>query len=144
ADPRQLKDYLRHREMLARIANDKRQPEERRAQADRALAGMPCHFFEVKTLLVSAHGAVHMNKAARRRKERWQERYGAAFHVVAVDRRKGKKHSGHEVHVESALAGTLRLDQMDKVSSFAAVLSKVCPDCRSSEKRQRYRFDRRR
>jgi hypothetical protein len=139
SDPRQLRDYLRHREMLVRTAADPKRPAEVRAHAREGLEKMPLHFFECKTILVAKEGAVHMSKAALARKERWSRKYGAAFHVVAVDRRRGSKHSGHEVHLAaSELAGTFRLDKMDKVNSFSAVLGRVCPGCDGGQKELLY------
>jgi hypothetical protein len=67
-----------------------------------------------------------MTTKARQRKERWQDRYGAAFSVVAVDDRKGHKHSGHRVHVAPGeLAGTFRLDRMEKAQDMTSVLHMI-------------------
>jgi hypothetical protein len=125
----QVKDFLSRREAAVRVLNNRNASPEARASAERVLE-LPCHFVEVKTLLVSAKSAVHMSHAARKRKERWQNRYGASFSVVAVDDRRGKKHSGHRIHVAvGELAGTFNLHQMDKADSLGAVLSKLCPEC---------------
>ena len=125
----QVKDFLARREVAVRTLNSANASQEAKEAAERVLE-LPCHFVEVKTLLVSAKGAVHMSKAARRRKERWQNKYGASFSVVAVDRRRGRKHSGHEVHLAvGELAGTFNLHQMDKMDSLANVLSALCPEC---------------
>jgi len=124
---------LAQRALAVRVLARRNADPRDREQAERLLA-LPCHFVEVKTLLVSRNGAVHMSKPARKRKERWQDKYGATFHVVAVDRRRGGKHSGHEVHVAAGeLAGTFRLQHMDKVGSFGDVLGAICPECRQGE-----------
>ena len=129
-----LRTVLAHRELAVKTLESPAATDEQRTAAEAQLA-LPCHFFEVKTLLVSSEGAVRMSKQARRRKERWRDRYGADFHVVAVDRRKGQKHSGHEVHLAAGeLAGTFRLDRMDRVDGFGAVLSAVCPSCAGAGK----------
>jgi hypothetical protein len=79
------------------------------------------HLIEVKTLLTSKSHAVHMNKRALSRKLRWQHRYGALFHTVAVDDRRGSKHSGHRVHYAPDVGKTLKLDNMHKAGSMEHV-----------------------
>jgi hypothetical protein len=89
---------------------------------------LPFEAIEVKTLLVSARHSVHMSREARARKERWSAKYAAGFHVVALDRRKGRKHSGHEVHLaRGELSGTHHLRDMEKVSDLAGVLDRILP-----------------
>jgi hypothetical protein len=98
------------------------------AERERVKAALAseCHFFEVKTLLVSATDAVHMSKPAMKRKERWMRRYGISFHTVALDDRRGKKFSGNRVYViANAFGSTVRLDHMEKAPDMAAVLGLV-------------------
>jgi hypothetical protein len=130
-----VRRFLHAREHAARLVSRHGTPAPAREAAERILA-LPCEFFEVKTLLTSPKHAVHMSKQARARKERWAEKYHAGFSVVAVDRRRGKKHSGHHGAYVSVgeLAGTHRLEHMDKVDSFSAVLSAVCPSCKGGKR----------
>src|SRR5262249_29617400 len=72
--------------------------ERRRLELERFLS-QPVHFLEVKSLQTASEDAVHMSREARARKERWIDRYAVPFSVVAIDRRRGSKHSGHEVYV---------------------------------------------
>jgi hypothetical protein len=129
-----IKRTLLAREHAGRILSRQSSTKEARESAERLLS-LPCEFLECKTLLTSRKHAVHMSKQAIDRKERWAQKYHAGFSVVAVDRRKGGKHSGHDVHVSvGELAGTHRLEHMDKVDSFAAVLSAVCPSCKGGKR----------
>jgi hypothetical protein len=87
---------------------------------------LPAHFFEVKTLLTSKADAVRMSAKAMKRKERWMDKFGVSFSVVAIDDRKGKKHSGNRVYVAPhELGGTTRLEHMRPVASLADVLGTV-------------------
>lgn len=90
----------------------------------------PLVFFEVKTLLKSKRDEVRINPAALKAKEAWSEKYHALFHVVIVDDRKGKKHSGHRVHVQPQdqtvgkvhkLAGSTKLPTMGDVLKHAGL-----------------------
>jgi hypothetical protein len=129
-----IRRTLLAREHAARILSRQSSTKEAKESAERLLS-LPCEFLECKTLLTSRKSAVHMSKAAIERKLRWTQRYRAGFSVVAVDRRKGGKHSGHEVHVSvGELGGTHRLEHMDKVNSFADVLSAVCPSCKGGKR----------
>ena len=84
--------------------------------------------FEVKTMLTSEKHAVYMNPKAKRRKDKYADRYFVSFHVVAVDKRRGQKHSGHDVYVapyrdlSNDASGTVKLDAMKKVDSLAGVM----------------------
>lgn len=130
--PEQVRDFLRHRETAVQIVERKGpygpggvvgEPSPEMVAVAEAQLALPCHFFEVKTLLVSPEGAVHINADALRRKERWMARYGAPFHVVAVDDRRGGKHSGHRVHIAGyETAKTFRLEYMKRADSMGAVL----------------------
>jgi hypothetical protein len=122
-----VKTLLARRALAVRILSSRKSSEEQRKGAERLLS-LPCEAVEVKTLLVSARHAVHMSREARGRKERWAAKYGAGFHVVALDRRKGRKHSGHEVHLaRGELSGTHQLRDMEKVSDLAGVLDRILP-----------------
>jgi hypothetical protein len=92
----------------------------------RQVLGEPAQFVEVKTLLKSPKDAVAINRAAQKRKERWVRKYGVSFSVVVMDDRKGAKHSGHRLYVlPHGWHQTIRLDQMEKADSLAAVLDKI-------------------
>lgn len=98
-----------------------------RQQAQDLLARR-CEAFEVKTMLTSAKNQVYMNPKAKRRKDKYADRYFVSFHVVAVDKRRGQKHSGHDVYVapykdvSRSASGTVKLDEMKKVDSLAGVM----------------------
>jgi hypothetical protein len=129
-EPARLKEWLRRREVLVRVVNDPSRTAEDRRRAEEGLQSAPLHFIEVKTLCTSEKDAVHMTGPARRRKEGWAEKYGAHFHVVALDRRRGRKFSGGVAYVAAdELAGTFRLSAMARVDSLGAVLAEVCPEC---------------
>jgi hypothetical protein len=61
---------------------------------------------------------------ARRRKERWEERYAAPFHTVAFDDRKGRKFSGHRLYYRRGV-GSVRLSAMEKMADFGELLGKL-------------------
>jgi hypothetical protein len=122
-----VKTLLARRALAVRILSSRKSSEEQRKGAERLLS-LPCEAVEVKTLLVAKAHSVHMTRAARARKERWAAKYAAGFHVVALDRRKGRKHSGHEVHLaRGELAGTHHLRDMEKVGDLAGVLDRILP-----------------
>jgi hypothetical protein len=89
----------------------------------------PADAIEVKTLQTSPRHQVYLNPAAQKRKKRYAEKYAIGFAVVAVDRRRGKKNSGHAVYVlphkDLAATGTVKLDAMHKVASMTDVLKAV-------------------
>jgi hypothetical protein len=123
--PLGLREVMRQRARAVQVYNDPQADAKRLEVAGRILS-LRFDFFEVKTLLVAEASAVHMSAVAQKRKRRWQEKYGALFHLVAVDDRRGRKHSGHRVHVSSGtIAGTVRLARMDRVGSMADVLGAV-------------------
>jgi hypothetical protein len=113
--------FLDNRETAVKtLTSGKASPEAKEA-AEKVLS-LPCHFMEVKTLLTSETGAAHVSAKALRRKERWRDRYGADFHVVVVDDRKGHKHSGHRVHLAAGeLAKTFNVARMQKVDDMASI-----------------------
>jgi hypothetical protein len=122
-----VKTLLARRALAVRVLQSRKSSEEQRKGAEKLLS-LPCEAVEVKVLLVSARHAVHMSREARGRKERWAAKYAAGFHVVALDRRKGRKHSGHEVHLaRGELSGTHRLEHMEKVTDLAGVLDRILP-----------------
>jgi hypothetical protein len=43
------------------------------------------------------------------------------FHTVAIDDRRGRKHSGHRVHFSPGLDKTTKLANMHKLASMADV-----------------------
>jgi hypothetical protein len=121
----QLRDVMARREQAVHVLERDQGSPEAHAAARRVLA-LPFYMIEVKTLLTSPHGVIRMNAAARARKERWEKKYGAGFSVVAIDDRRGGKHSGHRVHVvPGELAGTYRLDQMTRAGDMAEVLRHI-------------------
>ena len=142
-DPERVKNALKVREASVKllktgkvhkvgdngrvVATDQDADEGYRSAAEAILARR-CEAFEVKTLLTSAKHAVYMNPAAKRRKELYAKRHMVNFSVVAVDKRRGGKHSGHGVYVapyadvSKSASGTVKLDQMKKVDSLAGVM----------------------
>jgi hypothetical protein len=120
-----IKHALGQREIAVRTLASPRTSSTARAAAERLL-GQPFELIEVKTLLTAPGSAVRMSAAARARKERWEKKYGAGFSVVAIDDRRGSKHSGHRVHVvPGELAGTFRLDQMTRAGDLSEVLRHI-------------------
>lgn len=126
----QVRDALRHRARAVEILADPKETGERREQAEKVLS-QRCEFYEVKTLLKSSRGSVSIGAKPLKAKEQWEQKYQAAFSVVAVDDRRGRKHSGHRVHVaQGELAKTFALANMTRVNDFG--------DAQESEK---YEFD---
>lgn len=136
ADPGQMRAYLRDRARLVSRLKGLRSGKVKPGRFDAPDAAdqleafltrdEPLHFIEVKTLLTSATGAVRMSSKARARKERWAEKYGAVFSVVGIDDRRGRKASGHRVHVAPGeLGGTTHLASMRKAGTMADVLTHV-------------------
>jgi hypothetical protein len=122
-DPEHIRAHMRLREdavrRLSRLAEG---PE---ADRLREFLSVPLHLFEIKTLVTqSGPGSVHMSKQARARKERWEARYAAPFHTIAVDLRRGRKHSGHTVYYKPGV-GSARLSDMEKVGGFDEALSRA-------------------
>jgi hypothetical protein len=121
-DPEAVKYALKVREAAVKALKLPNLHPRQREAYEHVLA-QPAHFFEVKTLLTTAKDEVHMSKAAMKRKERWMSKYGITFHTVALDDRKGKKHSGHRVYViPNAFGSTVKLADMQKADSLAAVM----------------------
>jgi hypothetical protein len=117
-----LKRILASRQEAVRTLTRRTSSTEAREAAQRVLE-LPCFLLEVKTLLVAEQGVVHISGKALRRKERWEQKYAASFSVVAVDDRKGTKHSGHRVYIApNELAKTFRLRYMMQVQAMADVL----------------------
>jgi hypothetical protein len=117
-----VRKVMAQREHAVKVLRSKQSTAEQKAAAEKVL-GQVFELIEVKTILRSPRNAVRMTSAAKRRKERWRERFGAEFHVVALDDRRGKRHTGHRVYVAAAtLAGHLPLSRMDRVDSLADVL----------------------
>jgi hypothetical protein len=118
-----VKHVLAQREHIVKELKNKATDPERRKVLEHVMARQQVHFFEVKTLLTAAKSAVHVNGPAMKRKARWAAKYGATFHLVALDDRRGQKHSGHRVYVAAnKLAGTNHLDQMTRAADLASVL----------------------
>jgi hypothetical protein len=125
-----VRRFLEARAHAARIVSRQGSTPEAKRAAERVLS-LPAHGFELKTLLVSPKSEVRMGKKARERKWRYAERYGLTPHLVAVDKRRGSKHSGHTVHVSvGELSPTHRLADMDKVADYGSLISAVCPECK--------------
>jgi hypothetical protein len=80
---------------------------------------------EVKTLLTSARGEVHISAKAMRRKRTWEAKYNARFHLVVKDARKGAKFSGHAWHHLPALQRTTRLEEMERVPDFGTIYERL-------------------
>jgi hypothetical protein len=99
-------------------------PEGPYAHEYRRVAETPLALVEVKTLLTSARGEVHISAKAMKRKRAWEEKYNARFHLVVKDARRGRKYSGHTWHHLPALQGTTRLEQMEKVD-FGTVYQRL-------------------
>jgi hypothetical protein len=59
-----------------------------------------------------------------RRKRRWEQRYGAAFHTVAFDDRRGKKYSGHRLYFRHGV-GSCTLAHLEKVADFDGILARI-------------------
>jgi hypothetical protein len=115
---------LQPRETRTRIVAHFREETARRRRVEAALAA-EIHFFEVKTLITQAGGgAIHMSTPAVRRKQRWTERYGAAFHTIAFDDRRGRKHSGNRLYYRAGV-GSVKLSRMEKVADFDGILAKI-------------------
>jgi hypothetical protein len=129
-EPAAVRQFLRAREHAARLVSRQGTPPAAKEAARRVLS-LVCEAIEVKTLLTSAKSAVHMSGAARARKERWAARFQAAYHVVALDKRRGRKASGHEVYLwRGELSGTHNLSSGQKVPDLAGVLGEICPSCK--------------
>lgn len=121
-DPEALKKSLAQREDAVRRLRRLPSDDPARAPLEELLAA-PLHFFEVKTLLTqSGAGAVHMGPEAVARKLRWEKRYGGAFHTVALDKRRGKKHSGHTLYYKTGV-GSAKLAGMAKHADFSELLA---------------------
>jgi hypothetical protein len=117
-----VRHAMAQREHAVKVLKSRRASAEQREQAERVLS-QPMEFVEVKTLLQTPRSSVRMSAAARKRKERWRERFGVEFHVVAIDDRRGRKWSGHRVYVSAAsLNPSHRLAEMDRADSMADVL----------------------
>lgn len=129
-DHQAIKTALRQREEAVTALKTGRMPSggelgQQAREAYEARLALPAHFFEVKTLLTSKNDAVHMNAKALKRKERWMDRYAVSFSVVAIDDRRGQKHSGNRVYIAPhELGGTTRLAHMKPVE-MADVLKAV-------------------
>jgi hypothetical protein len=119
-DPAHVKAALRRREWAVARLKRPDLSESDRDQCRRILAS-PAALIEVKTLLTAKGHTVHMSAAAQKRKARWMKKYAVTFFTVALDQRRGQKHSGHEVHIVHGFAGTVRLDQMERVPNLEAV-----------------------
>lgn len=91
----------------------------------RRVAEVPMALVEVKTLLTSARGEVHISAKAMRRKRAWEEKYNAKFHLIVKDARRGRKYSGHAWHHLPALQSTTHLEQMEKVPDFGAIYQRL-------------------
>lgn len=118
-----VKHVLAMREHVVKELRRRNLDPDRRRVLEHVLAQQQVHFFEVKTLLTSPKGTVHISAKAMKRKVRWADRYHASFHQVAFDDRRGSKHSGHRVHVVvNGLGGTVHLKDMTRAASAAAVL----------------------
>ena len=91
----------------------------------RRVAEAPLALVEVKTLLTSARGEVHISARAMKRKRAWEARYNARFHLVVKDARRGDKSSGHAWHHLPALQGTTRLEEMERVPDFGAIYQRL-------------------
>jgi hypothetical protein len=124
-----IRRFLEARAHASRIVSRQGSTPEAKRAAERVLS-LAAHAFELKTLLVSPKSEVRMGKKARERKWRYAERYGLTPHLVAVDKRRGSKHSGHTVHVSvGELSPSHRLADMDKVDGYASLIGHVCPGC---------------
>ena len=131
-DAGRVKDFLRRREaavaFLRRWRREPGQGPNALALHDKARALVEDHtliFFECKTLIVQqGAGAVHMSAKARRRKERWEERFSAPFFTVAFDDRRGHKHSGHRLYYRRGV-GSAKLSAMEKVNSFDDLMAQA-------------------
>lgn len=122
-DHQQVRDALNHREVAVQTLRRRGASDEAKEAARRVLA-QPCVFFEVKTLIVQAAGKIHMSTKAVARKLRWEKRYGAKFVTVAVDDRKGKKHSGNRLYFRAGV-GSVKLADMEPMRDFNHILDKV-------------------
>jgi hypothetical protein len=109
-------------EAVARLKADPHGPY---AGEYRRVAEAPLALVEVKTLLTSARGEVHISARAMRRKRAWEQKYNARFHLVVKDARRGAKFSGHAWHHLPALQGTTRLEEMEQVSGFDAIYERL-------------------
>jgi hypothetical protein len=113
-----VKDFLHARAEAVRLWREN--PHGPYAEEYRRTAETPLSFVEVKTLLTTERGEVHISKKAMARKRAWEEKYNARFALVVADKRKGRKHSGHVWHYSPTLQQTTHLSQMAP-SDFGAI-----------------------
>ncbi len=124
-NPEQIKKHLVTREHAVRKLADKDTPPEYKATLKEWIDGHELHFYEVKTLVTqSGSGAIHMSPAAVKRKKRWEKKYQAPFSTVAMDDRKGKKHSGNRLYYKAGV-GSSKLADMTPVKSFEEIVAKT-------------------
>jgi uncharacterized protein (TIGR02996 family) len=124
-DPGHLRQALAVRAAAVERLKDPAVGPEQKAFLEKVLA-TPAHAFEVKTLLTTGRQYVQMNPHALAAKKAWSQKHGVPIHAVAVDRRRGGKHSGHAVYVAAdRVAPTVPLADMAKAATMAHVLTHV-------------------
>jgi hypothetical protein len=121
-DPEGLKRALRQREEAVRQLRRLPEGDPRRADYARVLEA-PLLAFECKTLLTQAGpGSIHMSGPAVARKRRFESRYAATWGTVAMDKRRGSKHSGHLLHFSADLHSG-KISAMQKVADYGELLA---------------------
>jgi hypothetical protein len=127
--PAAAKRLLLAREHASRVLSRRGSSPEARQAAERVLS-TACHLFEIKTMLVTAAAGVRLARKARQRKWSYAARVSATPHVLVVDKRKGKKYSGHSIHLAvGEVSASHKLADMEKIPDYASLISTVCPSC---------------
>jgi hypothetical protein len=125
ADPAHVKQALAVRATAVDRLKDPALDDAQKAFLRQILA-TPAHVFEVKSLQTTNRNYVQMNPKALAAKRAWAQKYGANFHTVAVDMRRGAKHSGHRLYVlPNTVTATTRLDAMRKAADPQELLRLV-------------------
>jgi hypothetical protein len=122
-DPKAVKTFLRIREDALRRSKGMT-PEQVQAAGLGPVLNAPLYLLECKTLVTSRRSRVTMSAHAVSRKRGWERRYGASFHTVIFDDRRGKKFSGSRLWYRRGVGNT-SLSKATPVADFGDLLGEI-------------------